>query len=79
MIFSSLITFGQRLGFDVTDVENYQVWNMGVFISLVAPKEEEETIIEIAEKHGIEIVKLGYVQKGERSVVLRPKKIIYKH
>lgn len=78
-IFSSLIEFGQRFRFDVTDVENYQVWNMGIFIVLVAPKEEEETIINIASKHGITIFKLGYVQKGDRSVIIKPKKIVYRH
>ena len=79
LIFTSLIEFGRRFGFDVTDVENYKVWNMGVFITLVAPKEDEETIIEVAGKYGIEIVKLGYVQKGDRSVVIKPKKIVYRY
>jgi phosphoribosylformylglycinamidine cyclo-ligase len=78
-IFSSLIAFGQRFGFDVTDFENYQVWNMGIFITLVAPKEDEEAIIKIADKHGIEVFKLGYVKKGDRSVVIQPKYITYRY
>jgi phosphoribosylaminoimidazole (AIR) synthetase len=52
---------------------------MGVFIALVAPKEDEETIIDVADKHGIEIFKLGYVQKGDRSVVIKPKNIVYRY
>jgi phosphoribosylformylglycinamidine cyclo-ligase len=77
-IFSTLIKFGRQFGFDVTDVENYQVWNMGIFIVLIASKEDEETIINVAGKHGITVFKLGYVQKGDRSVIIKPKNIVYK-
>jgi phosphoribosylformylglycinamidine cyclo-ligase len=77
VIFSSLIDHGKRLGFDVSNTENYQVWNMGVFITLIAPKDDENKIVEIASKHGVEVFKLGYVKKGERNVLIKPKNISY--
>ena len=78
LVFSSLIELGKDLGIDVSDEENYQVWNMGVFIALIAPRREDDRIASICEKHDIEVYKLGYVDKGERQVVIRPKKIVYR-
>ncbi|MFH0896717.1 MAG: AIR synthase-related protein, partial [Candidatus Bathyarchaeota archaeon] len=76
-IFSSLVEWGKELGFDVTDKENYQVWNMGVFIVLIAPRMDDNKIFEICEKHKIEAYELGHVEKGERQVVLKPKRVVY--
>lgn len=78
LVFSALIEQGKKLGFDVSDEENYQVWNMGVFIALIAPKEDEDKITRIGKKHGAEVYKLGRVEKGERQVVIKPKRIVYK-
>lgn len=77
LIFSSLIGWGKRLDVDVSDRENYQVWNMGVFITLTAPKRDEDKIIGICGKHKIRVFKLGHVEEGDRQVVIKPKKIVY--
>jgi phosphoribosylformylglycinamidine cyclo-ligase len=77
VIFSSLINLGGPLGFDVSDAENYQVWNMGVFITLIAPREDADKIVEVAERHRFEVFKLGYVKRGKRRVVIKPKIFIY--
>lgn len=77
MVFSSLIGWGKELGFNVSDEENYQVWNMGLFIALIAPKSDGEKIVRICEKHGIESYTLGHVNKGEKKVIIKPKKIVY--
>lgn len=78
LVFSSLIKWGEDRGVDVSDEENYQVWNMGIFITLIAPRKEDETIFKICKKHEVQVFKLGHVEKGERQVVILPKKIIYR-
>lgn len=77
-LFSSIIKWGENLGFDVSDKENYQVWNMGVFVALIAPRECEDLIVKICEKHKTLLYKLGHVNKGEKKVVIKPKKIVYR-
>ena len=77
-VFRFLVDHGQKLGFDVSDEENYQVWNMGIFLTLIAPKSAEVAIATEAAKHGCHVHVLGYVEKGEREVVIKPKGIIYK-
>lgn len=77
LIFSVLINLGKNVGFDVSDWENYQVWNMGVFITLIGSKNDENEITRICKKHGIEVYTLGKVKKGERKVVIKPKKLVY--
>ncbi len=77
-IFQFLIDRGRQSGFDVSDEENYQVWNMGVFLVLIANKENGLIIAREAEKHGCHIHVLGHVEKGDRKVVIKPKNISYK-
>jgi phosphoribosylformylglycinamidine cyclo-ligase len=79
IVFQALIEFGEKYDFDVSDEENYQVWNMGVFLVLIAPTEAEETIRQITEKNDIELYKLGYVDEGEKRIVIKPKSVIYKN
>ena len=78
LVFSSLIDWGQNMGFNVSDEENYQVWNMGVFIALISPRREEDKIVKICEKYKVEIYKLGHVHEGERQVIIKPKGIVYR-
>jgi len=73
-----LIEEGRKLGFDVSDEENYQVWNMGIFIALIAPKSAGIVIAQEAANHGCHVHVLGQVEKGEREVVIKPKNISYK-
>jgi phosphoribosylformylglycinamidine cyclo-ligase len=73
-----LIEEGRQFGFDVSNEENYQVWNMGIFIALIAPKEAGIVIAREAARHGTHIHVLGYVERGEREVVIRPRNISYK-
>ncbi len=77
-VFSSLIEWGKRLGFDVSDEENYQVWNMGVFIALIAPKKDEDKIMRLCAKHSVEAYRLGRVEAGEKQVVIEPLKLVYR-
>lgn len=79
LIFQSLIEFGKEYDFDVSDWENYQVWNMGVFLVLIAPEGAEEKIRQITERYEIELYKLGVVEKGEKRIVIKPTSVIYKN
>jgi len=76
-LFSMLIEWGKDFGFNVSDEENYQVWNMGVFITLIAPKEDADRIVGTGEKYNVEIYQLGRVEKGAKQVILKPKRIVY--
>jgi phosphoribosylformylglycinamidine cyclo-ligase len=77
LIFSSLICYGKELGFNVSDFENYQVWNMGVFIAIIAPEEDENLIYEATRRHRVEVFRMGHVSKGRRRVVIKPLDVIY--
>ena len=77
VVLSSLVEFGRQHGFDVSDEENYQVWNMGVFMGIIAPGEDEEKIRQVTDRHGIDLYRLGRVENGSRQVVIRPKNITY--
>ncbi len=76
-VFRFLIENGQRLGFDMSDRENYQVWNMGVFLTLIAPSSAEAVITNEMSKHGCNVHVLGHVEKGKREVIIKPKNITY--
>lgn len=76
-IFQFLIEEGARHGYDVSDKENYYVWNMGTSIVLVAPAESESTLRRISERHGTQLQVLGHVEKGDREVHLVQKGITY--
>ncbi len=73
-----LIEKGRQMGFDVSDEENYQVWNMGIFLVLIASKENGTIISREAAKHGCHVHVLGHVEKGDREVLIRPKSLLYK-
>jgi len=72
-----LIEHGRQHGFDVSDRENYYVWNMGTSIALIAPANSESRMRQIAERHGTQLQVLGHVEKGEREVYLAQKNITY--
>ena len=77
LIFRELTRLSEQTGFDVSDRENYYVWNMGIGYVVIAPMEFERNIRRVCSEYGIDVHDLGYVTKGERRVLLRPKDIIY--
>jgi phosphoribosylformylglycinamidine cyclo-ligase len=77
-IFKHLIRWGREYGFDVSDEENYQVWNMGIFLALIATREFGDTIASVAEQFGTCIHVLGRVEKGGKEVIIEPKRITYR-
>jgi len=79
LVFRKLIEIGKDLGnFNVSDNENYYVWNMGVGFVVIAPKESEQVINKCASKYGLTTYNLGVVEKGERKVIMEPFGFDYK-
>jgi phosphoribosylformylglycinamidine cyclo-ligase len=78
LIFSLLTKWGTEFGFNVSENENYQVWNMGVFLILIAPSRLEEALRDICTRHGSDFFKLGHVEKGERQIIIKPIDVTYK-
>jgi phosphoribosylformylglycinamidine cyclo-ligase len=72
-----LIEKGPSTGVDVSDQENFYVWNMGTIIALIAPMDSECKMKEIAEKYGTHLQTLGHVEKGKREVHLIQKNLVY--
>lgn len=68
-VFEFLIESG-REHFDVSDRENYFVWNMGTFMVLIAPASSGSKMRGVARRHGIELQELGYVREGSRQVLM---------
>lgn len=63
---------------NLNDDEIYQTLNMGQdYAIFVAPKDVKKTQ-EIIKRCGFESLDAGYVEKGERQVVLKPKNITFK-
>ena len=78
LIFEELIKFGGQKGFDVSDRENYQVWNMGIGYAFFGPKINVDSLRkEIRKTFDLEVYELGHVEKGDRKVVIKPKNIVY--
>jgi phosphoribosylformylglycinamidine cyclo-ligase len=70
LVFNELVRFGGDHGFDISDKENYYVWNMGVGWIVIAPWHEREKIALAAYHNGLESYELGSVVKGPRRVLM---------
>lgn len=70
LLFRRLIEWGQKLGFDVSNKENYYTWNMGVGIVLIAPAGAAALIYKVAREFRFTAYTLGRVVDGERRVVM---------
>jgi phosphoribosylformylglycinamidine cyclo-ligase len=77
-LFRQLIEFGKEGGFDVSDKENYYVWNMDIGWVVIAPKSEGSEISRIFGKYGKQVYELGNVVPGERIVDMKPFGFNYK-
>lgn len=63
---------------NIDDYESYQTFNMGQDYAIFLPKEDMEKALEIVEENGFEGLDAGYIEEGERQVVIKPKNIIFK-
>lgn len=63
---------------NLSDYEMYETFNMGMDYALFIPKKDIRRAQAIVKKFGFESLDAGYVKEGERQVIIKPKKIIYK-
>ena len=61
----------------LNDYEAYETYNMGQdYAIFLAPKDVNKAQ-QIIKKNGIESLYAGYVKKGSRQVIIKPKKITF--
>ncbi len=62
----------------LTDYEMYDEFNMGQDYAIFLPKEDIQKAQEIVRENGFESLDAGYVEDGERQVIIKPKNVIFK-
>jgi len=71
-----LFTFIQKQA-GLSDYEIYETYNMGQDYALFLPEKDIKKAQAIVRKNGFESLDAGYVEKGKRQVVIKPKNITY--
>ena len=62
---------------NLTDYEAYETYNMGQdYAIFLAPKDVNKAQ-QIIKKNGFESLDAGYLEKGPRQVIIKPKKITF--
>jgi len=62
----------------LSDEEMYGTYNMGMDYVIFLPEKDVKKTQEIITKNGFESLNAGYIKKGERQVIIEPKKIVFK-
>lgn len=63
---------------NISDEEMYQTYNMGMDYALFIAKKDVKKTLKICQKHDYQALDAGYIEDGERQVVIKPKNIVYK-
>jgi len=56
----------------------YQTYNMGQDYAFFVPQKDMKKALSIIKKNGFQGMDAGYIEKGERQVIIKPKNIIFK-
>lgn len=72
-----IFTFIQKHA-NIDDYEIYQTYNMGQDYVIFIPESDIEKAQEIVRSNGFESLNAGYIEKGERKVIIKPKNLTYK-
>lgn len=71
-----VFTFIQKqAGLD--EFEMYQTYNMGMDYSLFVPEKDVKTALQIIKKNKFIGIDAGYIEKGEKQVIIQPKGLTY--
>lgn len=62
----------------LSDEEIYATYNMGQDYALFIPKKDMKKALQIVKKNKFEGLDAGYIEKGERQVIIKQKNITYK-
>lgn len=63
---------------NLSDYETYQTFNMGMDYALFLPEKDIKKTQNIVKKHKFQSINAGFVEKGDRQVIIKPKNIIFK-
>ncbi|MCL5438828.1 MAG: AIR synthase-related protein [Patescibacteria group bacterium] len=63
---------------NLSDYEMYQTFNMGMDYAIFLSEKDVKKAQKIVEKNNFKGIVAGYVEKGEKKVVIKPKNLIYK-
>ncbi len=63
---------------NLSDYEMYQTYNMGMDFAIFLPEKEIIKAQRIIKKFKFESIYAGYVEKGDRQVIIKPKDLVYK-
>ena len=63
---------------NLDDYEMYQTFNMSMDYAIFLSQKDIEKAQQIIEKNKFKSIDAGYVEKGKRQVIIKPKNIIYK-
>jgi len=63
---------------NISDSEMYQTFNMGADYAIFLPSGQIKKAQEIVKNNGFQSLSAGYVEKGERQVVIKPKNLTFK-
>ncbi|OGE28068.1 hypothetical protein A2867_01630 [Candidatus Daviesbacteria bacterium RIFCSPHIGHO2_01_FULL_40_11] len=73
---SKLFLFIQQHA-NLSDSEMYQTYNMRQDYALFLPEKDVEKAQEIISENGFESLNAGYLEEGERKVIIKPKDIVF--
>lgn len=59
------------------DQEMYGSFNMGAGLAIYMPEKNVRKVTSVAKKHNLRILNAGYVEKGAKRVVIKPKNIVF--
>lgn len=62
----------------LSDFEMYQTFNMGQDYAIFLPEKDVLKARSIVRKNKFQSINAGYVEKGERQVIIKPKNLVYK-
>lgn len=62
---------------NLSDFEMYQTFNMGMDYALFIPNKDVKEAQKIIKQNGFESIEAGYVKKGKKQVVIKPKQLVY--
>lgn len=62
---------------NIDNYEMYQTYNMGQDYAIFLPEEDVEKAQKIIKENGFESLDAGYLEEGERKVVIKPKNITF--
>lgn len=62
----------------LSDYEMYETYNMGMDFALFVSQKDVKKTLQTIKQLKFQAIEAGYVEKGERQVIIKPKNIVYK-